>query len=252
MKLSPSERRRRILEILNSQNSVKIAPLAKEFSTSELTIRRDLDKLHNEGLLQRTFGGAEKKDYVINEFSYSKQINTMAEAKKRIGLFAAKMVQNSDVVFINSGSTNLYVARALKNKKGITIVTNSILVFIELRFSTDIELVLLGGSYRPAIFAFTGPIAEQSMKNIRANYAFLGTDGVTHQNGVTSNDFYATPIIKNMMRFSQNSILVTDHTKFGKTGPFKYADISDFDAIIVDDAIDLKEYETDGVIIHRV
>ena len=255
MKLTSSERRRQILDILKNQDFVKIDSLAKKFSTSEITIRRDLDKLDNEGLLTRTFGGAEKKEDKFNEFSYDGRIKIMQKEKEKIGLFAASLVKSRDVVFINSGTTTLYVARALKNIKGVTIVTNSILVFIELRFAKDIELILLGGNYRPAIFAFSGPIAEQGMENIRAKYAFLGTDGITLQNGVTSDDIYATPVIKSMMRYSENSILVSDNSKFGKVGSVKYANISDFDRVIVDNGIsddDLKPYKSNGLTIHRI
>lgn len=255
MKLSSSERKRYILETLNTQNFVKINSLAEKLSTSAITIRRDLDKLDSEGLLIRTFGGAEKKDNGINEFIYNKQIKLMSEEKRRIGLFAANFVKSRDVVFINSGSTTFYVARALKNIKGITIVTNSIMIFFELRFVQDIELILLGGNYRPAIFAFSGPIAEQGMENIRAKYAFLGSDGITRENGVTSNDIYATQVIKNMMRYSEKSVLVADHSKFGKVSSIKYADISDFDTLIVDSGIsedELNSYKSNGLTIHRV
>ncbi len=255
MKLTAAERRRNILEILKNQDFVKIDALAKQFSTSEITIRRDLDKLDNEGLLKRTFGGAEKRENGLNDFFYDSRINVMKNEKERIGLFAANLVKSRDVVFINSGTTTLYVARALKNIKGVIIVTNSILIFIELRLAQDIELILLGGNYRPAIFAFTGPIAEQGIENIRAKYAFLGTDGITHKHGVTSEDIYATPIIKKMMKYAENSILVSDSSKFGKVGSVKYANINDFDGLIVDDGIsdeDLKEYRTNGLTIYRV
>lgn len=254
MSILSTERRRLILELVNTNNSMKIAQLAERFSTSELTIRRDLDKLDSKGLVKRTFGGAQKLDLEVIDFSSNKISKIMEDEKKRIGLAASKLVESPDVVFINSGTTTLFVAKALKNKKGITIVTNSIIIFFELRFSQDIELILLGGTYRPAISAFTGPIAEQSMNNIRAKFAFIGTDGLTSEYGVTSNDFFATPILKNMMRFSEKKYLVTDHTKFGKVGSIKYADITEFDGLFVDEGISpeyLNEYSSKGITIYK-
>jgi DeoR/GlpR family transcriptional regulator of sugar metabolism len=255
IKHSFDERKVHILNRLKEKNTVKVSILANELKTSEITIRRDLEKLDQEGLLTKTFGGAKLRDFSLNEFNQTKRINEMGSEKKRIGDYAAGLVESGDVIFINTGSTCYYVSKALKNKKNITVITNSILVLTELRFNTNLQLILLGGSYDPISFSINGPVAENNIKNFRAKFAFVGTDGITLPYGATANSIHASQLIKSMIASTEKSILVGDHTKIGKIGPFKYADLNEFDLFITDKNIsenDFNNIQSSGLKIKKV
>jgi len=131
------------LDTLEEFGTVKVADLAKELAASEITIRRDLDKLNKEGVLTKTHGGATSRATSLNEFAAIRKIRILEAEKKRIGEYAAKMVNAGDVIFLDSGTTTLHIARACKNKQDLTIITNSVLVLSELRFTKDLNIILL-------------------------------------------------------------------------------------------------------------
>jgi DeoR family transcriptional regulator, fructose operon transcriptional repressor len=243
MSLSFSVRKNRILEQLEKTGFIKVRELAIELDISEITIRRDLDRLDREGFLVKTHGGALKRDVTLNEYQNVKQIREKLLEKERIGRAAAEMVKLGDVVFLDTGTTTLQIAHALIKERDLTIVTNSILILSELRFIQHLDIILLGGSYRPGTFALGGPLAENALQNFRAKYAFLGADGITMKDGVTTNDIYTAQITRLMMRFAEKKILVSDHSKIGRMGSIKYANISDFDMLITDSGATNEEWD---------
>ena len=113
MSLSYFNRKEHILQLIEERGSVKVAPLAKELETSEITIRRDLEKLEREGLLKKTFGGARKREFSLNEFLYLKRIKQMEKEKKRIGCYAANLVKPGDVIFFYTCKIKLHIAQTL-------------------------------------------------------------------------------------------------------------------------------------------
>jgi len=117
------------------------------------------------------------------------------------------------------------------------VVTNSVHILAELRFAKDLNLILLGGTYRPGDYALSGPLTEKNLETFRARLAFLGADGITSENGVTTNDMYTAEVTKLMMAHAGTSILVADHTKIGRSGSIRYAEVEDFDLLITDDGI---------------
>lgn len=237
MNLSFIERKQRILDVLDQDGSAKISKLAGIAATSEITVRRDLDKLEAEGLLVRTHGGAMRRELSLSELMLEKRVKEMGSEKQRIGQAAAEMIRRGDTVFLDTGTTTLQIARALKTVSGITLVTNSIYVLAELRLAKDLNLILLGGTYRSGDHALSGPITEKNLETFRAKTAFLGTDGITADNGVTTNDIYTAEVTKLMMAHAEKSVLVADHTKIGRAGSIKYAEVEDFDLLITDGGI---------------
>ena len=228
------ERKKKIQDLLEQNGSAKIGELSGVLAVSEITVRRDLDRLEAEGLLVRTHGGALRREPTLFELFDEKRVKEMGPEKRRIGQSAAAMVKRGDAVFLDSGTTTLYIARALKAVPGITIVTNSIYILAELRFAKDLNLILLGGTYRPGDYALSGPITERNLDTFRAKTAFLGADGVTVKNGATTNDIYTAEVTKLMMARAETSVLVADHTKIGQVGSIKYAEVGDFDLLITD------------------
>ena len=166
------QRKHRILKVLEEKGTVRVTELAEEFGISEITIRRDLDKIEKEGLLLKIHGGASKREHSFSELLYEKSAKVLAQEKKRIGTEAARMVKPGDVIFMDTGTTTLQVAAALKKSKDITIITNSILILTELRLVKNVSLIILGGNYRVGNFALSGPLTEIDVESFRAKYAF--------------------------------------------------------------------------------
>jgi len=255
MKETYIDRKDAILDIIEKQGTVKVPVLAQELSISEITVRRDLTRLEKEGLIIKTHGGASKREHTLSELMYIKRMQVLTQEKKRIGLHAAKMIQPGDVIFLDTGTTTVHIANAIKSIESLTVITNSVLILTELRFVKDINLILLGGNYRAGNFALGGPLTERYIDNFRAKYAFLGADGVSVENGATSDDIYTARVTELMMQNSSQCVLVTDHTKFGKVGSIKYASIDIFQMIITDSKAadnDVRIFEEQGLIIKRV
>jgi len=245
-----SERKKKILDLLERDGKVEVPTLANILSISEITIRRDLEKLDSGGLLIKTYGGAVKREPSLFEFIYNRNRERMVEEKKRIGIHAAKMVTKGDVAFLDTGTTTLQVARALKEGHGITIITNSLLILTELKFSKDINVILLGGNYRVGSLDLSGPLTQRAMEGFRAKLAFVGTDGITVEDGATTGDIYTAKTTELMVKYCERAIVVADHTKIGKRGATKYADIEDIDTLITDksiSAVDIARFEKKGL-----
>jgi DeoR/GlpR family transcriptional regulator of sugar metabolism len=243
MELSFLERKQKILQILEQDGLVKIDQLAPLLSVSEITIRRDLERLAREGLLIKKRGGAARREPSVSELFFEKRIKEMEAEKRRIGQAAAAMVQRGDVVLLDTGTTTMQIARALKTVSGITIITNSMLILAELAYAKDLNLILLGGTYRMGDFALSGPLTEKNLEMFRARLAFLGADGISAAIGVTSNDIYTAEVTKSMMAHAETAVLVADHSKVGRVGAIKYAEAKDFGLLITDKELPAGEQE---------
>jgi DeoR/GlpR family transcriptional regulator of sugar metabolism len=244
MELSSQEREQRIIAILEQDGQARIEQLAQLLSASEITIRRDLERLARQGLLIKKRGGAARREPSVSELFFEKRNKEFETEKRRIGLAAAAMVQRGDVVLLDTGTTTMQIARALKTISGITIVTNSMHILAELAYAKDLNLILLGGTYRMGDFALSGPITEKNLQMFRARLAFLGADGITAANGVTTNDIYTAEVTKSMMAHAETTVLVADHSKVGRVGAIKYAEANDFNLLITDHDLGASEQET--------
>ena len=234
MGLKFAERKKMIMDVLNAESKVEVVKLADELEVSEVTIRRDLLIMEEQGLLAKTYGGAVKLEQTLLETMYRGKINKMSEEKEAIGIYAAGLVQSGDVIFLDAGTTTLQIARSLKSRSNITVVTNSILVMLDLRISRNISTILLGGNCRVGSFDLSGPLAEKGIESFRADKALLGTDGMSVDGGVTTGDIYTAKMTELMCRLASEVIVVTDHTKIGKNSFSKYVDIKDIDKLITD------------------
>lgn len=225
-------RKKIILDILNAENKVEVTKLVDKLEVSEVTVRRDLSILEKQGLLAKTYGGAVKLEQTLLETIHKDKARKMSREKEAIGKYAAELVKRGDVIFLDTGTTTTQIAKNLKSRTNITVVTNSLLVLSELRASRNLNIILLGGNYRVGSFDLSGPLAERSIETFRADKAFLGTDGISTDGGVTSADIYTARVTELMCRLATEVIIVTDHTKIGKNSFSKYADIKDIHKLI--------------------
>lgn len=256
------DRRNKITELVNEQDSVEVTYLSNHFGVSEVTIRSDLSFLEQKGELERFHGGAAKRKEIRND-GLNKQQDEMVleerylqatDPKKRIALAAAEMVKPGDTVILDSGSTTMLLAEELVKSGGITVITNNLPAAFVLSENPDITLVVCGGTVRHKTRSLHGNITEYALQGIVANLMFVGADGLDAATGITTfNEGYSISGI--MADAAQRVVVVTDSTKFGRRGYNLVLPMEKIDAIITDTDISeeaqqaLKQTSTDLILV---
>ncbi len=226
-------RHKKILEMLYQRQSVSADELAEEFGVSKITIRRDLDALAGDKLLERTRGGAVLASGLrLEEFFDTKDHHAKRE-KSLIGRYAASLVAENETVFANAGSTTLEVIRYLRGRNA-RIVTNNA-ACLALDTDPEQELILLGGDYRAPSKSLVGDLTVAGLHGIFSSITFLGINGVSIKKGCTSAVFQETSVNKAMIENSSGKIIiVADHTKMNSVSSFLTCPLSRIDMLITD------------------
>lgn len=236
--LSASERRLQIAHQAMENGNVSVSKLVEQYSLTETSIRRDLDILEEQGILKRVRRGAVPylKDKPIQDFTDKMKINL--EAKQRIGKTAAAMIHEGDIVILDSGTTTIQIAKQLlsplKTGGSITIMTNSIPITQEFSGLNSINMILLGGIFIPEHQATAGPQTMAQLKELTADFVFLGADGISLERGVTTAHILMAEVDRLMAERARKVVLVIDSSKFMHVGFVPVKQIKDFDLIITD------------------
>ncbi|MDR2102275.1 MAG: DeoR/GlpR family DNA-binding transcription regulator [Treponema sp.] len=206
-------RRKRILDILNKNGQVRVADLARDLGTTPVTIRSDLAALKQDGYLERTAGGAIQtvKNFYNMEFLRRSQKNSWT--KKHIAQAAASMIHDGETLFINSGTTSYFTAVALKQYKNLNVVTNSLMVAVELGNVPTFRVILLGGQINTQ-YSFTyGSNCLDQLRQYNAAKTILSMDGISVAIGFTTYHAEEAEINRAMISRARETIVVADHTK---------------------------------------
>jgi DeoR family fructose operon transcriptional repressor len=231
------ERKSIILEMLRENRSVSLTALMDRFTASETTIRRDLTELEQAGALKRTHGGAVSITNSVFEPNYIEKENIYLEEKRAIARTAAAMVREGDTVLLDAGTTTVEIARLLADKN-ITIITNSAIITSDyIHGKCDIEIYSTGGLFRPTTKSLVGPAAENFLRQIRPDKAFIAANGITLESGATTAHASEASIKSTMIGISKEAYLVVDHSKFGKEYFSVIAPAKAFTGIITDEGI---------------
>ena len=225
----PAERRQRILRAVRA-GSTHVADLALSFGVSEMTVRRDLRALAREGKLERVRGGAVT---VGAEPPFDVTAVERYEGKDRIGAAAAALVEDGQTVMVDIGTTTLQAAHHLHGRR-ITVITSSLAVYEELVSDPAIELVLPGGVVRRNYRSLVGVLAEDSLRQLKADVLFLGTSAVDAGLGVWDTTMVEVPIKRAMIAASQSVTLLADTEKFDLAGLVRVCDAEAIDRIVTD------------------
>ena len=210
------ERRRAILAMVNREGRVLVLDLAKRFETSQVTIRKDLEELHARGLIHRTHGGAlPAREGALEDPTLREKEKLHRKEKLRIAETAARMVQEGQVVILDSGTTTTAIARALRNFQNLTIVTNAVNIAAELS-GTAVEVILTGGTLRKNSFSLVGPIAEETLHRLNADVLFLGVDGFDVHYGLSTPNLLEAKVNRVMVEVAKRTVAVCDASKFGR------------------------------------
>lgn len=229
------ERRSKIEEIITENKSVLVTDLAKMFDVTPETIRGDLLKLEKQGILVRTYGGATLAGSSGSELSYKDRDVVNAEAKQRIGERAAEMIRNGETIFLDASTSSLWLARNIKNKKGLTVITNAVNIVLELAECDNIKIICTGGMLNTRNMSYVGRFSERMIKeNLVANKCFFSCKGVTISRGMTDASEDEAEMKRAMMESADSIIFLGDHSKLGRKGIPVIATIDKIDTFITD------------------
>ncbi len=216
------KRRESITQQLARENVVHVVELSRQFGISEVSIRRDLERLEREGLLQRVHGGAVAVAVGSSAGELASTTTAHVDDKRRIGRVAAALVRPGERVIFDSGTTVLEVARALNGDQADTInltaITSSLPIVQELGHRPWAHLLLLGGIYLPEYRVVVGPQAVENLRGLHADKMFLGTDGLTFDHGLTTANVLEAEVDRAMVRAAAKIIVVADSSKIGCAG----------------------------------
>jgi DeoR family fructose operon transcriptional repressor len=235
-------RRSKIAEIIRKKGSIKINDLADMFKISPVTIYRDLDFLEKQGVLRRLRGGA-ITNLSSEEVHYPFRASSCISEKMQIAEEVVKLISEGDTIILDGSTTNIYVAKKIKEINNLTIFTTSPLVTLELLNSPNIILYCIGGLYSREIAQFVGSNIEDFISNLHVTKSIIGASAVCSEFGITGPYPQFVSIQKKIISASSKVILAADHTKFGKVSLEKIADIDAIDFIVVDSGIDKKYVE---------
>jgi DeoR/GlpR family transcriptional regulator of sugar metabolism len=225
-----ARRRELILDAVRSGHTAEVVELAQRFAVSEMTVRRDLAQLALEGRLRRVHGGAvkERDEPPFEQIA----VERLAE-KDCIGRAAAKLVADGQTVMIDIGTTTLQVARHLRGRR-LTVVTSSLAVIEELLPDDGIELVVLGGSVRRNYRSLVGVLAEDALRQLSCDVAFIGASGIGDDLDVMDTTMVEVPIKRGMIAAAKRSVLLADAAKFSMHGSVRVCNAADLDVLVTD------------------
>jgi DeoR family transcriptional regulator, aga operon transcriptional repressor len=244
------ERRRSILELLNRDGRVFVKELADQFNTSQVTIRKDLESLHEQNHLHRTHGGALPcREGALEDPTLREKEQLHRKEKLHIATAAARMVNEGQVVILDSGTTTTAIARALRVFKKLTVVTNAVNIAVELA-GTPIDVILTGGTLRKNSFSLVGPIAEETLAHLNADILFLGVDGFDVRHGLSTPNLLESKVNRMMAHIAKRTVAVCDSSKFGRRSLSLIIETSAVQQVITDRGIsksDLRVLKEAGV-----
>jgi DeoR family transcriptional regulator, fructose operon transcriptional repressor len=242
--LIPAQRRERIQEYLAVHKIVRMDDLYSMLDTSEATVRRDLEWLERQGVVERTHGGAILCQRLTFEPEYILRAQKHPDEKRSIGKVAASLIDNNDVVFINSGTTTTQVIRHIRADAGITVLSNNVYAALEIG-NAGYKHLLIGGEFQSQSNSVAGRFAIDNLRQVYADKAILGVDGVSLLHGCTVPSNAEAEVVRQMIERTRGEvIIVADSSKWGIVSNFQIASIDEIDKLITDEEFDPSAIET--------
>jgi DeoR/GlpR family transcriptional regulator of sugar metabolism len=249
------ERQNRINKLIEERGRVTVQELSGYFGVSEATIRRDLEELDGRGWIRRTHGGALRLERAVKEPPVLQRFSEQSEEKSHIGREAASLVQEGETIFLGSGTTVLEIARHLPADLRVTVITNSLPIVNELADRPHVDLIVIGGMFRQSEFSMVGHIAEQAVREFRADRVFMGMRAIDSSHGFTNDYLPETMTDRAILSIAPQVIVVADHSKFGRVSTVLVAPVTAAHVIITDRATPAEtilELEGLGIEVHLV
>jgi DeoR family transcriptional regulator, aga operon transcriptional repressor len=232
-----------ILKLLLQKGSVTVDELILTLKASAPSIRRDLTRLEGRGLIRRTHGGAALVQELLYEpFRYDTAFQTRehryVKEKRHIGVAAAELVHENETIGLTAGTTTTWVARSLRHRNNITIITNAVNIGMELCNMPGLKVYLTGGQVRwPWSFSLIGPAATSPLNDMFVDRLFLSVSGIDVVRGATTNESDEALTFRAMVKQAKQVIVVADSTKLGVITPSLICPIEDIDVLITDGSV---------------
>ena len=244
------ERRNAILEKLQAERRVVVSELSQIYKVSEETIRRDLEKLENDGFAIKSYGGA-----VINEnanvdlpFNIRKKRNVIS--KQKIAEVISSRIKDGTSIMLDASSTAVYIAKALKERKNLTLITNSIEILIEMFDTPNVNVWSTGGAMREGSFALVGPQTDKMLNSYHVDMAIVSAKGFDLETGLTDTEELHANNKKTMLHAGREKVLAVDSSKFGKTAFTEIGTLEDISMVVTDakpDEVWLQAFKEYGI-----
>jgi DeoR/GlpR family transcriptional regulator of sugar metabolism len=239
-----TSRQRRIEQLLEARGACSVEDLARELDVSDMTIRRDLQRLAQAGRLVRTHGGAAPAAQVMFEFQFLRRSKQNQREKEQIGVAAAKLIGPRQSVLLDSGTTTLAIARQLCDHQALTVITTSLPIAAALQHSQGVQTLLLGGFVRRDTPDLGGPMTEANLENLRADLAFVGADGIDLAGNVYNGSIETGRMLSKMIQCAAAAYVVADSGKLGRTALMQFATARAFKGLITDANVSTEQLDS--------
>ncbi len=248
-------REEQVLRLLNQRGSVSVEELTEQFGVSIATARRDLQALEDKGLLTRTHGGASLTSPLLyapfrHDSSFQEQIEKNADEKRRIAAVAADLVRDGETIALTPGTTTTEVVRSLRHRSGISVVTNTVNVAMELSQHRNLEVFVAGGHLRGEWFSMVGADAIRAIRSYNIDKVFIGANGVDPRGGLSCHNREEAAVNRAMVQRARERIAVADHSKLGVVASHRICSLQEVQRLITDTAAaekDIERYRACGI-----
>ncbi len=228
-----NERERTIIDLLIENPHIGVAEMGKRLDVSSVTVRSDFDNLAEKGYLIRTRGGALP---AFHPAILARQRN-QPERKSAIAKKAATLISDGDTVMIEAGTTTALIGRFLLGKHDVKVVTDSTLLLPYARSNPALHITFVGGIFRPEAESMIGPMAVKHLEQFHVKTAFIGTDGFSLENGLTTHMMEATEVVRTMHQRSDRTVLLADSEKWGQAGFAHIIPLKEIDTLVIDSGL---------------
>lgn len=228
------ERRNSILEKLQAERRVVVSELSILYDVSEETIRRDLEKLENEGYVIKSYGGAVLNENANLDLPFNIRKNKNVIGKQKIADLISQTIYDGDYIFLDASSTAVAIAKTIKGKKGLTIITNSLEIAIELLDVPDCKVISTGGEIVSTAFGLVGHVTDKTIRSYYVDKTIVSSKGLDIDKGFTDSDERHANNKRSMLESARVKILAVDSSKFDRVSFAKIGDLRDITMIVTD------------------
>lgn len=228
------ERRNLILEKLQDEKKVVVSELSALFDVSEETIRRDLDKLDKDGLATKSYGGAILNENTGLDMPFNVRKKRNMRGKQVIAELVSGLIQEGEHIIVDPSTTAVAIVKALKSRKHLTVITNSIEVLVELSDVSGWDIISTGGTLRESYLALVGPKAMDGISSFHVEKVILSCKGLSMEKGITDANEMFSQVKQTMLKAAKQRILAVDHTKFNNVAFSQICELPAIDMVVTD------------------
>jgi DeoR/GlpR family transcriptional regulator of sugar metabolism len=253
--LSSEARRELIIDALRRQDEVTVSHLSELLGVSDVTIRKDLQQLEDQGYLTRVRGGAVFSGRGQLELRFAARQQLALEEKRRLAARAAQFVRPGATVFLDGSTTVFQMTRLLRHVQGLTVITNGLYAALELSFAPEITTIVVGGILRKQSSSLVDLLTPELLRRLHVDVAFVSCRGFTVEHGLMESDLREAQLKRAMAQAAQNVVALVDHSKFGHVYIASSLLPEEIGTLLVDDRLDAaaqSRLDAAGVVVERV